>query len=156
MVVSRFCKSHLSRNTFVAIALTLSQLNSTKNLSIKINAKLSNPFHQSSSWTIKGTASEWLKNSNTLVIGYAFAGGKTIRVSYQYLRTLFTHLICSLSAAQGKDGNMVVVASSCVDDDGLSMRHANIVLPKSPYLKPVAAEKLISVRVWRYATSVFY
>ena len=42
---------------------------------------------------------------------------------------------------------MVVVASSCIDDKGLSMRHANIVLPKSPYLTPVAAEKLISVRM---------
>lgn len=40
---------------------------------------------------------------------------------------------------------MVVAASSCIDEEGLSMRHANIVLPKSPYLKPVAAEKLVSV-----------
>lgn len=40
---------------------------------------------------------------------------------------------------------MVVAASSCVDDEGLSMRHTNIVLPKSPLLTPVAAEKLISV-----------
>lgn len=45
---------------------------------------------------------------------------------------------------------MVVVALCCVDDEGLSVRHSNIVLPKSPYLQPAAAEKLISVRVTSY------
>ena len=50
-----------------------------------------------------------------------------------------------LLTAQGRTGKMVVTASSFIDEEGLSMRHTSIVLPKSPCLTPVAAEKLISV-----------
>ncbi|GAX27008.1 hypothetical protein FisN_9Lh322 [Fistulifera solaris] len=92
----------------------------TKNLAIKINAKLASPMNKSNSWIVSGPASQWLRNNDTLVIGYAFAG------------------------AQGKSGKMVVAASSCVDDEGLRMRHANIVLPKASYLTPVAVDRLIS------------
>lgn len=127
-----------------AIALTFTATDSTKNLAIKINAKLANPFHLSSSWKIKGPASDWLERHRTLVIGYAFASGKTMCTGRDFFSSL--NLMRVQRLAQGRDGKMVVVASSCVDDQGLSMRHANIVLPKSPYMKPVAAEKLISVR----------
>lgn len=60
-----------------------------------MNAKLANSIFQASSWTVRGAASKWLDKNGTLVIGYAFAGGKssvTVSQSVRFRLAIFDYL----------------------------------------------------------------